>query len=157
VCPASPETSLQRATPDENGIRVLSVKSGERFKVKSSPPRYLVIAIRYKIIQAGGHLGPWKASNLAYNYTLYDEDETEVLAYHWHPNVGPPTTHLHLYQASGAVAYLAKRHMPTERISVEEFLRFVIEELRVQPIRNDWSDILKSNYQLHRRYRTWPK
>jgi len=53
--------------------------------------------------------------------------------------------------------YLVKRHIPTERISVEEFLRFVIEELRVQPIRNDWNDILKSNYQLHKKYRTWPK
>jgi hypothetical protein len=141
--------------PDENGIRVLSVKNGERFKVKSSPPRYLVIAIRYKIIQASGHLGPCGRLPMWLTTIPYTEDETEVLAYHWHPNVGPPTTHLHLYQASGAAPFLVKRHIPTERISVEEFLRFVIEELRVQPIRNDWSDILKSNYQLHKKYRTW--
>jgi len=54
-------------------------------------------------------------------------------------------------------AIFGKKAYTYRTISVEEFLRFVIEELRVQPIRNDWNDILKSNYQLHKKYRTWPK
>lgn len=35
-----------------------------------------------------------------------------------------------------------KKHVPTDRVSIERVVRFAIEELDVPPLRRNWSDIL---------------
>jgi hypothetical protein len=142
--------------PDANQLRVLSTKDGEPFKLKGTPLTYLLVVIRYKITEATGERGPFKASTVAYNYTVYSRNKAEMLAFHWHPNLGPRYPHLHLYQGSGIAARLIKKHIPTDRISLEEVLRFLIEELGIEPLTDKWDEVLTSTYEKYKKYRTWP-
>jgi hypothetical protein len=134
--------------PDDNDIRVLSVSEGLPFKIRSSQTYSFHIAMRYKIVEATGARGPFKASIVAYNYTLHQGG---------HPNTKTKIPHIHLYAGSNVSAELFKKHIPTERISIEEVIRFLIEELGVQAIRTDWDSVLSQNLQAHKTWRTWPR
>ncbi len=112
--------------------------------------------MHYRVTQAAGVQGPWKVSTAAYLYTLYDKDKHELLAFHWHPEMaGEKTPHLHLYGASSIMGMLAKVHFPTGRISLEQFLRFLIVELKVRPNRNDWESVLRQTQKKHEQFRSW--
>jgi hypothetical protein len=50
---------------------------------------------------------------------------------------------------------LSKLHIPTGRVSFEEVVRFLVEELRVVPIRADWREIVADSEVRFREYRTW--
>jgi hypothetical protein len=111
--------------------------------------------IHYKVVEAEGNLGPWKVSTAAYFYSVQDYRQNELLAYHWHPRSTPehPEPHLHIYGQVPSV--LLKLHMPTRRITLEEFLRFLITELKVKPLRSDWERILREAQAAHEKFRTW--
>jgi hypothetical protein len=110
----------------------------------------------YRVTEAEGERGPWKVSTAAYFYALHDEKQREMLAFHWHPDTeGQKIPHLHLYAASNIATLLAKVHLPTGRITLEQFLRFLIVELDVKPIRNDWERVLAGTERRHLQYRTW--
>ena len=114
--------------------------------------------MRYQIKEARGtndERGPWKVSTTAYYYAVHNGHQREILAYHWHPNVGPKYPHLHLSKASNITTVLSKKHIPTRRIALEEMLRFLIEELGVKPLRDNWSQTLESTFKAHERYRSW--
>lgn len=89
--------------------------------------------------------GPYRCSTTRYLYGLDDESGQEVLSYQWHPDSRSPITWPHLHLAAGAeVAHLhvARAHLSTGRVSIEQVLRLAIGELGVEPLRDDWSDVL---------------
>jgi hypothetical protein len=88
--------------------------------------------------------GNWEIQLSAYRYEVYDRDDTELLAYHWHPAGLSPvaTPHLHV-RARHASIDLAKRHLPTGPVTVVAFLRSLITEFGVEPLRTDWDQILR--------------
>jgi hypothetical protein len=64
-----------------------------------------------------------------------------VFAWHWHPTRTPqkPYPHLHVRSEHRLLGLALKNlHMPTGRVSFEEVVRFLIDELRVVPTRTDW-------------------
>jgi len=89
--------------------------------------------------------GGYKVKTLQYDYSLNGPDEKdewiEMVPYHWHPDeteVRDP--HLH-------VACVPRIHFPTSRISVERFIRMLIDYYDIQPILSDsaWRAILHKN------------
>ena len=80
-----------------------------------------------------------------YSVSLADGFENELLAYHWHP-VGLSrvrTPHLHLGSfAAGSAISIGETHPPTGIVSLAAIVRFLIEDLEVEPNRPDWDRVL---------------
>ena len=51
---------------------------------------------------------------------------------------------------------MRRLHLPTDRLALELVLRFLIEELGVQPRRDDWSHQLREGEDYFRLHRSWP-
>lgn len=104
----------------------------------------------------------WKATTRGYAYTVYDTVDHEprkAIAWHWHPGTGTSgEPHLYVYR-EGLIGgeYLHKLHLPGERVAFEAVVKFVIDELGVDPLRTDWSAQIDSALERFVRFRTWPK
>lgn len=105
--------------------------------------------------------GEWKASTSGYAYTVYDviDHETrKAIAWHWHPTSGAShEPHVHIYR-DGSIGdvELDRLHFPGDRVAFESVVRFLIVELGVTPLRNDWEDLITSALERFIRFRTWP-
>jgi hypothetical protein len=115
------------------------------------------IVQHYFMVPAEGRLGLWKVTVDAYEYTLLDEGlERELIAYHKHPRGSRSVSYPHLHVLVPAERpELAMAHLPTRRISVEEFLYCLIRDFRVRPRRGDWEEVLRRNRERFDEYRTW--
>lgn len=108
--------------------------------------------MHYKVVEAQGQLGPWKVSTAAYIYAIQDKQGHEIFAYHWHPTSTPQYDYPHLHVHSGI---LAKIHLPTRRISLEEILQLLITQLNVKPLKKEWEKVLRETQEAHQKFRTW--
>lgn len=86
-----------------------------------------------------------------YQYSLLDQNLEELLVYHWHPgSAGPDFPHLHVSASLNAQVDaltrreidLDKRHLATGQVSLSAFIRMLIAELDVRPLRADWRERL---------------
>jgi hypothetical protein len=95
----------------------------------------------------------WRATTRMYQYRLLDREERELLVYHWQPGdifPGPDHPHVHISAALSArinatnteTIDLDGRHLATGRVSLEAFVRMLIEEFAVAPQRPDWRQTL---------------
>lgn len=97
----------------------------------------------------------WRVSTRLYQRRLLDQVERELLVYHWQPGddfLGPDHPHLqvaaalapHLNAPGAAPTHLplAGRHLATGRVSLEAFIRMLIEAFGVEPRRSDWGETL---------------
>lgn len=101
----------------------------------------------------------WRVSTALYVYEVRTPDGERVIAYHWHPLLEQrehpyPFPHLHIGDQAGP-SLLAKRHLPTGRVSLEAVVRFLVDELAVEPIRPDWAAVLTSTEAEFHRRRSW--
>ncbi len=140
---------------------VAALAEGRYVPLPGASQLSLAIAQHYRIVETDDpERGPWKVHTAAYWYSLGDEQGQEVLAYHWHPDGRSRITwpHLHLgHLALGGGGPLTSRaHLPTGRVAVEQVLRLAIEELRVEPRRDDWQAVLTEAEAAFERWRTWP-
>jgi len=109
-----------------------------------SNPLRLGVRLHYRVVRDVN--GWWRAQTAAYHFELTDETETEILAYHWHPEGRSPVTwpHLHLGQAIGQLSRVATRaHLPTGFIALEDLIELAITEFGVAPRRLDWEAVLR--------------
>jgi len=111
----------------------------------------------YRVTEEEGERGPWKVSTTAYYYGIHDNQQSEILSYHWHPRTERQDPHLHLESGSKVTHFLRGVHLPTGRVSLEEVLSFLIEELNVKPLRLDWARVLSSTQSQYERFRSWPR
>jgi len=90
--------------------------------------------------------GGWWAQIGAYQYTLLDQGEQEIVAYHLHPE-GPShvvTPHLHLGAgAQVSRAELGAAHLQTGPIPPTAVIRLAIEAFSAQPSRQQWDVTLR--------------
>lgn len=103
----------------------------------------------FKVVQEGRK--DFRVTTTGYRYHLLDEDDRELIAWHWHPDAGAGYPHIHV--PAGLVT--RKAHIPTGRVSIESVLRFLIDDLRVRPARDDYADVLKESEGPFIRYRRW--
>ena len=103
--------------------------------------------------------GPYRVSTRAYYYTIQDADGHEVLAYHWHPtapNSNTPWPHVHLeYGAGVGRQELAGEHIPTGRVTVEDFVRLLLEVFKVPEQKPNWRDVLDRTKGRFDFYKSW--
>jgi hypothetical protein len=108
----------------------------------------LGIRMHYRVSREPALRRSWTVETVRYLYALRDNEGREVLSYHWHPAERSISNdpHLHLGPASrvGHRA-LARAHLPTGLIALQDVLRFAIGELGVRPRRRDWARILRTD------------
>ena len=51
--------------------------------------------------------------------------------------------------------YLDRAHIPSPRVSIEEFIRLMIEELGVELRVDDWDRRLRKTHKTFADYKTW--
>jgi len=132
---------------------------GDGVPHKLKDGKAITVGQRYQIVQsADPDRGPWKVSITGYSYALDDQEGLEIVAYHWHPPTGPARPHLHV--GAGSVAPnspVEKAHLPTNRVSLEDFLRLLLTDLGVPQRRDDWPEILEGTQGLFETWQTWPR
>jgi hypothetical protein len=121
----------------------------------------LDLGIKYEILHIphDRDRGPYKVSTRGYMHALQTIDGAEVIAFHWHP-IGTSDvkdTHMHMgsTQLNPAGVISKKHHIPAPRMSVEAVVRFCIEQVGVEPLRDKWSSILSDSNDLFRMWATW--
>lgn len=99
----------------------------------------------------------WKVGTDGYAYTVSEDRDlsSELFSWHWHPTTRQDT-HLHVGRGHDLHGPLARLRVPTGRVAFEEVVRFLIEDLYVQPERSDWDSVLSECLERFRRFRTWP-
>lgn len=93
-----------------------------------------------------GESEPWNVAIVAYQYTLLDQDQREILAFHLHPDGQSHvvTPHLHLGAGAGQLrADLGTGHIPTGPVTLAAVARLAIEAFSARPIRATSDDILR--------------
>lgn len=97
--------------------------------------------------------GKFKASTQEYSYRLLSgpEENTEILAYHWHPQEpGVTYPHLHLAQSP-------RIHFPTSRVCLEDFVSLLMRDYGVRPLlsHSKCKEILGRNKKAFEKMATW--
>jgi len=121
----------------------------------------LDLAIQYEILHIPRDRvrGPYKVATRGYMHTVQTIDGAEVIAFHWHPdgNSDVRDTHMHVgsTQLNPGGVLTKKHHIPAPRMSVEGVLRFCIDQLGVEPLREDWSMVLADSEDLFHMWATW--
>ncbi len=100
--------------------------------------------------------GDYKVFTEAYSYRVrYSEDATDALfAWHWHPAIRPEC-HIHIGAPHAIATDLHKKHVPAGRVSFEEVLLFLIDEMGVQPIRETFREDLGDSLTRFETFRSW--
>lgn len=124
----------------------------------------LRVSMHYEVIETGKRRRQrWRVTTRSYMFHVERESREEVLAYHWHPTtsaIDSPHLHLGRSQLAYGGVFTAKSHLPTDRISLEEVVRYCITELEVEPQRNDWKEVLDDaevRFKLHRSWGSGPR
>ena len=158
-----PEGLLGRAAAlrsAEGGRRGLRLSVSQDYRVSSIPESNN--SLRYRI------------GTSAYRYTVLDEQERELLAWHWEPEGRGDRLrpHLHVAYGRGPAASIILptpsgisessfpeidvpgRHILTGRVLLEDVIRFLIKELGVRG-RDGYEAILRDNVRWFLENRTW--
>ena len=126
----------------EDGRRIARLAEGWT-RLRASSPLDLFVLFELVTIQDELPSGRWPTPDGGYRYEFRLADGPLLLAYHWHPvGVSPVTTpHLHLGGALQGIN-LAEAHLPTGPVVLPDVLRFAIVDLGVDPLRDDWREVL---------------
>lgn len=95
-----------------------------------------------------------------YIYVLAEDPTLERPMFEWHAHsyLGPPHPHVHvngILDATGEI--LRGWHLPTQRVSLEAVVRFLIEEFGIAAARQDWDAVLSDAEQRFMAHRRWSK
>jgi hypothetical protein len=129
---------------------VLTFQRGDPVRLGGIGRLSLSLALGYRVGEAGVRRGAWQVSIVSYAFRLGVEGGSEIIAYHWHPQGRSQVTTPHLHLGAGAQvgkAELARAHLPTGPVAVQDFLRMLITDFGVRPLRRDWEDILETTKQ----------
>jgi hypothetical protein len=146
----------------EDMVALLPSASPIRLRRRAEPPLFFEPSQLFKIIPDERFPGEFKAQTLAYIYSVQvraeaeDGSNEEVLSWHWHPLTTPtqqaPHSHVRLDHANLSVGRL---HLPTRRISFEQVVLFLVDELDVVPARDDWRNIIGESIERFEKWKTW--
>ena len=148
---------------------VLTLNKGYPSKLNGDTGLKLKMSHHYRIVQGDGDRGPWKVTTVAYYYEIQNRQGSPLLAYHWDPRRSDTVIapHLHLYVGNNKLCSsiaeevgclrLDKKHLPTDRVSLEQVLRLLITEFGVIPTQSNWASILDRGEEIFKEWRTWPQ
>ena len=112
------------------------------------------------MVENPGPYEPWQVRTVAYYYTLQETEGPEIFSYQWHPTQGSHVTFPHLHLGAGSVEgegmnILEGFHLPTGRVALEDFVRLLIEEIGIPPLREDWEAVLERSRAEFEADRSW--
>lgn len=113
--------------------RVLYYEPPVKLQRSGGAPLYFTVIQTYRVVVAGNG---FKVKTTSYNYELWvkqDEAFHAIAEFHWHPNEEVKWPHVHIkgYSPEGA---LDRKHFPTARLSLEDFLRFLMRDFDVKAV-----------------------
>jgi hypothetical protein len=122
----------------------------------------LQAGMHYEIQDRGASRGHerFKVSTRGYMYAIeLASDGSEVMAFHWHPNGTSPIRVPHYHFGEEAIApsgvFLARAHIPSPRVSFEQVIRTLVEDVRVPALREDWDECLHRTEALFDEHKSW--
>jgi len=148
------------------GIWMVTPATGGSFAAVTNPPVvplktnndriYLRSTVQFTYVDNPRYPGERKAATHQYAHTVGESDTLRPQLYSWEWAATEPTyPHLHLRRSDPAFEGLGKLHIPTGRVFYEDVLRFLIQEHGVEPVRDDWDDVLKDSFSRVSTYATW--
>lgn len=102
-----------------------------------------------------------KISTLAYIYSILDSEKQPLIGFHYHPDDNDESItypHIHAYATEDARfkrLNLHRRHIPSGRVPLEDVVRWLIAELRVNPLRDSWDTDLIETRQKFMASQSW--
>lgn len=136
-------------------------KSPNRYLLTYEPPAALLCDVPHTLsatqvfsIVPDKVKGGFKAKTHEYSYSLngdIDGIPGEIVSYHWHPE-GTEVSYPHLH-----VGRVPRVHFPTARISVERFIRMLIDYYDIEAMfaESKWKRILERNNKAFDSMVTW--
>jgi hypothetical protein len=124
----------------------------DRFVLANQPSplgrdRAFALSLRlfYSLAAVSGRSAQVAVRTVGYSVVFLDRDGRDLIAYQWHPNGRSPVVWPHLHLGSRLLRPELERpfggaHLPTERVAVTAVLRAAVEDLGVQPLREDWRE-----------------
>jgi hypothetical protein len=118
--------------PEQRPVRL----AGERL--------YLDIIHGFRVVQTRSRLEPFQVTTTDYFYTLLDQNQRELVAYHLHPDGAGWCTYPHLHVGTAKGIIDNKTHLITGSLPFQAFIRMLIEDpaIPVVSLRTDWARVL---------------
>ena len=142
----------------EGDKRVLLYEPPVRLQRKSGDSLYLTVTQTFLISDTNGQ---FKAKTTSYSYALLvkKNGNFETIAeFHWHPDTTPKLRwpHVHI-KANSAEGDLHRKHFPTARVALEDFIKFLIRDFGITPrlAYDDWKEILTRNKREFMAHASW--
>lgn len=126
--------------------RILYYEPPVKLRRSAGDDLYLAVIQTYRIVEKEEG---FKASTTSYNYELWlkkDREFEAIAEFHWHPNEEVKWPHVHV-KGNSPEGALGRKHFPTARISLEDFIRFLIRDFEVKSSlpHAQWKEILTRN------------
>lgn len=123
----------------------ISARGGSKYR--------LSVTQVFRVIPHPGLEGQYKANTQEYSYRLLagPGDDTEMLAYHWHPQEpGVSYPHLHIKESK-------RIHFPTSRVCLEDFVSLLMRDYHIRPrlSHSECKEILERNKRAFEKMATW--
>jgi hypothetical protein len=100
----------------------------------------------------------FRISTHRYYYVVWSSKADErIIDWHYHQRKnGSFEAHLHVRDDAKTTGFsLVDRHIPTGRVPLEDVIRFVIQELKIEARDTDWKAVLEETEAVFRANRTW--
>ena len=136
----------------------LTLADGLPVSLGSGTDLAVQVSQQYRIIENPDPRQPWQVRTVTYHYTLREDEGSEIFSYQWHPNVPGSVSFPHLHLRHGARlgrSEFEKAHLPTGRVTVEDFVRLLIDDFGVPPAREDWEQALEESRTEFEADRSW--
>lgn len=96
-----------------------------------------------------------------YLYSILDSESKDLIGFHYHPELDDDPVlypHIHVYADADkrfSLFNLHKRHIPSGRVPLEDVIEWLIVELDVKPLQEDWQTVLKETREKFKQNWTW--
>ena len=102
----------------------------------------------------------YRITTREYIYEVTGPKSQPIVSAHWHPLARDsrfldPHWHIGGVTLARNRVYLDRAHIPSPRVSIEEFIRLLIEELDVAPRQEDWDRRLRPIHKAFAEHKTW--
>lgn len=150
-----------RAHPDVGKRESAVVNRGDGLRVESSVYGTLKVLIQFGFVvllcAPDDPRGTYRCSIRLYAHSLYDANGERVIAFHYHPESVSEDRGPHMHIGNTKVLQAAELHVPTPRITVEEFVTMTIDSFGAVPTVDEdvWRPLLEGSRQVHERWRNW--
>lgn len=151
--------------PNANGRLSLAWSSGEPLqseplKLLRTDGNSLYIDINQEI-EDPRPANKESVSTRFYLYSILDADRNDLIGFHFHPELNEDPVqypHVHVYADADkrfSFLNLHRRHIPSGRVALEDVIHWLIDELKVKPLREDWEKVLTATREKFKSKQTW--